>query len=137
MDDLKRICQSCQEVFDEYAGEFIKQIDLRVDYEFDQLVIAFFPIKGRGEMSVRLDGVRYFEFAKPPELAGSFVDRLEVTCLPTLDRAWPAEAEKKITRFAGLPELVWFRITGPVEVEVFCDGLSVSFSGPSPDAAHP
>lgn len=137
MDDLELICRSCQDIFDEFAGEFIKQIDLRVDYEFDQLGITFFPVREHNEMLVRLDGVRYFEFAKPSELRGSFADRLEVTYLPTLDQPWPAEAEKKVARFAHLPDLVWFKIAGPVEMEVFCDSLSLSFSEPSPNDAHP
>ncbi|MEU6516270.1 hypothetical protein [Streptomyces sp. NPDC046978] len=47
---------------------------------------------------------------------------------------WPAEAVGRLDRSEDLPELVWLRITGPIEVDAVAAVVTV-YQAQSDDAA--
>ncbi|QMU67254.1 hypothetical protein [Streptacidiphilus sp. P02-A3a] len=47
---------------------------------------------------------------------------------------WPTEALGRLDRSEGLPELVWLRITGPIEVDAVATTVTV-YQAQSDDAA--
>ncbi|MGW2051845.1 hypothetical protein ACWCPF_42990 [Streptomyces sp. NPDC001858] len=60
-----------------------------------------------------------------PGLGVSFIDEISLVHLPKLPLPWPAEAVGRLDRSEHLPELVWLRITGPVEVDAVAAILTV------------
>jgi hypothetical protein len=76
-------------------------------------------------VAISLRQIRYLELSKSPELGGSFIDEIKVTCLPAGDD-WPAEAEKMVWRFSGLPDLIWLEIVGPAGINVVCDQMTLT-----------
>ncbi|MGW6981924.1 hypothetical protein ACWGE1_21190 [Streptomyces sp. NPDC054932] len=77
-----------------------------------------------------LHSVRRWE----PGLRPSFVDGISLVHLPELPLPWPAEAVGRLDRSEGLPELVWLRITGPIEVDAVAAIVTV-YQAQSDDAA--
>jgi hypothetical protein len=69
-----------------------------------------------------------------PGLSPSFIDGISLVHLPKLPLPWPAEAVGRLDRSEGLPELVWLRITGPIEVDAVAAIVTV-FQAQSDDAA--
>ncbi|MFE3760800.1 hypothetical protein ACFXPI_03415 [Streptomyces sp. NPDC059104] len=60
-----------------------------------------------------------------PGLCPSFIDGISLVHLPKLPLPWPAEAVGRLDRSEGLPELVWLRITGPIEVDAVATIVTV------------
>ncbi|MFD7259129.1 hypothetical protein [Streptomyces sp. NPDC059874] len=52
-----------------------------------------------------------------PGLGASFIDGISLIHLPKMPSPWPAEAIGRLDRSEDLPELVWLRIFGPIEVD--------------------
>ncbi|WP_327188074.1 hypothetical protein [Streptomyces sp. NBC_01334] len=69
-----------------------------------------------------------------PELAPIFIDGISLIHLPKLPSPWPAEAVDRLDRSDDLPELVWLRITGPIEVDAVASIVTV-YQAQSDDAA--
>jgi hypothetical protein len=131
---LEETCINSSAVFERLEGAFIESINLSVAYqEKDRLDITFFAVPGLGEVAIHLRKVRYFKLDKPPDFGGEFADSVKATYLPKLDQPWPAKAEKLVTRFKGLPELVWLELIGPAGITVICEGMS--FTIDSSDAS--
>ncbi|MGW3328239.1 hypothetical protein [Streptomyces virginiae] len=64
----------------------------------------------------------------------SFIDGISLVHLPKLPLPWPAEAVGRLDRSEDLPELVWLRITGPIEVDAVAAIVTV-YLAQSDDAA--
>ncbi|MFJ8563735.1 hypothetical protein [Streptomyces sp. NPDC093514] len=64
----------------------------------------------------------------------SFIDGISLVHLPELSLPWPAEAVGRLDRSEDLPELVWLRITGPLEVDAVASIVTV-YVAQSDDAA--
>ncbi|MFB7619894.1 hypothetical protein [Kitasatospora sp. NPDC056181] len=60
-----------------------------------------------------------------PGLGVSFIDGISLVHLPKLPLPWPAEAVGRLERSEGLPELVWLRIAGPIEVDAVAATVTV------------
>lgn len=71
---------------------------------------------------------------REPGLRPSFIDGISLVHLPKLPLPWPAEAVGRLDRSEGLPELVWLRITGPIEVDAVAATVTV-YQAQSDDAA--
>ncbi|MFJ3204788.1 hypothetical protein [Streptomyces sp. NPDC086989] len=69
-----------------------------------------------------------------PGLAPVFIDGISLIHLPALPSPWPAEAIGRLDRSDDLPELVWLRITGTLEVDTVASIVSV-YQAQSDDAA--
>ncbi|MFJ7201922.1 hypothetical protein ACIQWR_00090 [Streptomyces sp. NPDC098789] len=69
-----------------------------------------------------------------PGLGGSFIDEMSLVHLPKLPSPWPAEAVGRLDRSEDLPELVWLKITGPLEVDAVASIVTV-YQAQSDDAA--
>ncbi|MEV7190115.1 hypothetical protein [Kitasatospora sp. NPDC093102] len=69
-----------------------------------------------------------------PGLAPIFIDGISLIHLPKLPSPWPAEAVGRLDRSEDLPELVWLRITGPLEVDAVAAIVTV-YQAQSDDAA--
>ncbi|MET8783500.1 hypothetical protein [Streptomyces sp. NPDC004589] len=69
-----------------------------------------------------------------PGLDISFIDGISLVHLPKLPLPWPAEAVGRLDRSEDLPELVWLRITGPIEVDAVAAVVTV-YQAQSDDAA--
>ncbi|WP_053703620.1 hypothetical protein [Streptomyces sp. WM6368] len=67
-------------------------------------------------------------------LGVSFIDGISLVHLPELPLPWPAEAVGRLDRSEDLPELVWLRITGPLEVDALASIVTV-YVAQSDDAA--
>jgi hypothetical protein len=69
-----------------------------------------------------------------PGLGVSFIDGISLVHLPKLPLPWPAAAVGRLDRSEGLPELVWLRIAGPIEVDAVATTVTV-YQAQSDDAA--
>ncbi|MFF0393293.1 hypothetical protein ACFYS8_32045 [Kitasatospora sp. NPDC004615] len=69
-----------------------------------------------------------------PEATPSFIDGISLVHLPKLPSPWPADAVGRLDRSGDLPELVWLRITGPLEVDAVASIVTV-YRAQSDDAA--
>ncbi|MFE0457797.1 hypothetical protein ACFW1A_00880 [Kitasatospora sp. NPDC058965] len=69
-----------------------------------------------------------------PELAPVFIDGISLIHLPESPSPWPAEAVARLERSDDLPELVWLKITGPLEVDAVASIVTV-YQAQSDDAA--
>ncbi|MET9183128.1 hypothetical protein ABZX88_33705 [Kitasatospora aureofaciens] len=69
-----------------------------------------------------------------PGQGSSFIDGITLVHLPKLPLPWPAEAVGRLDRSEDLPELVWLRITGPIEVDAVAAIVTV-YRAQSDDAA--
>lgn len=69
-----------------------------------------------------------------PGLGASFIDGISLVHLPKLPLPWPAEAVGRLDRSEGLPELVWLKIAGPIEVDAVAAIVTV-YQAQSDDAA--
>ncbi|MFJ9776718.1 hypothetical protein ACIRVF_36710 [Kitasatospora sp. NPDC101157] len=69
-----------------------------------------------------------------PGPAPGFIDGISLTHLPKLPSPWPADAVDRLDRSSDLPELVWLRITGPIEVDAVASIVTV-YQAQSDDAA--
>ncbi|MFE2937312.1 hypothetical protein [Streptomyces sp. NPDC059278] len=69
-----------------------------------------------------------------PGLGFSFIDGISLVHLPKLPLPWPTEAAGRLDRSEGLPDLVWLRIAGPIEVDVVAATVTV-YQAQSDDAA--
>ncbi|MFD9271523.1 hypothetical protein ACFWB1_35765 [Streptomyces goshikiensis] len=69
-----------------------------------------------------------------PGLGFSFIDGISLVHLPKLPLPWPTEAVGRLDRSEGLPELVWLRIAGPIEVDAVAATVTV-YQAQSEDAA--
>ncbi|MFD7912824.1 hypothetical protein ACFV30_19225 [Streptomyces sp. NPDC059752] len=69
-----------------------------------------------------------------PGLGTSFIDGISLVHLLKLPLPWPAEAVGRLERSEDLSELVWLRITGPLEVDAVASIVTV-YVARSDDAA--
>lgn len=69
-----------------------------------------------------------------PGLGASFIDGISLVHLPKPPLPWPAEAVGRLDRPEGLPELVWLKIAGPIEVDAVAAIVTV-YQAQSDDAA--
>ncbi|MGE7386254.1 hypothetical protein ACQKM2_12345 [Streptomyces sp. NPDC004126] len=60
-----------------------------------------------------------------PDLCPSFIDGISLVHLPKLPSPWPAGAADRLDRTEELPELVWLRIPGPLEVDAVAAILTI------------
>ncbi|WP_457028619.1 hypothetical protein [Kitasatospora sp. P5_F3] len=66
---------------------------------------------------ISLSNLHHVSVAKPPQIAGSFIDEISLIHLPKLPHTWPADAARGVRRFDGLSDLAWLRIVGPAQVD--------------------
>ncbi|MBK3580552.1 hypothetical protein JHN63_43575, partial [Streptomyces sp. MBT65] len=111
-------CLKAQEILSEYEGSFIERISSSAVGDHSTFDILLIRGGVFGELTISLEGVRYLAVANATSVDGVFVDRLSVVHLPSWGSPWPQGAEEFVTRFPGLPELVWVRLVGPVEIDV-------------------
>ncbi|MFE3152360.1 MULTISPECIES: hypothetical protein [unclassified Streptomyces] len=69
-----------------------------------------------------------------PGLDFSFIDGISLVHLPKPPLPWPTEAVGRLDRSEGLPDLVWLRIAGPIEVDAVAATVTV-YQAQSDDAA--
>jgi hypothetical protein len=120
-------CLKAQEILSECEGSIIEKISSsavndRSSFEFT-LVRTDSTF---GEVTVALESVRHLSVGNQVAIESAFADQLSVIHLPASGNPWPEEAERLVTRFANLPELVWVRLVGPVEVDVVAQILTIS-----------
>ncbi len=60
-----------------------------------------------------------------PALGASPIFGISLIHLPKIPLPWPAEAVGRLDRSEDLPELVWLRISGPVEVDAVASIVTV------------
>lgn len=125
MDNNEAACLNSRILFDRCEGSFVDRIELQFGYDSDQFSISLVQVPEVGEVSISLRQVRYLRLDKPPQLGGSFVDEIKVTRLAASDD-WPPEAEKMVTRFSGVPDLIWLEVIGPVSINVICEEMSLT-----------
>jgi hypothetical protein len=70
-----------------------------------------------------------------PGLSPSFIDGISLIHLPKLPLPWPAQAVGRLDRCQDLPELVWLRITGPIEVDAVAAVVTVYQAQSDDDAS--
>jgi len=123
VNEIQAVCRSSQIVFRKCEGSFIDRINFQSEYDNDQFDVHLTQVAELGEVHISLRQIRYLRLDKPPEISGSFVDEIRATYLPD-DGKWPAEAEKMVIRFKGLPGLIWFKVIGPTGINAICDSMS-------------
>ncbi|MFD7757622.1 hypothetical protein [Streptomyces sp. NPDC059757] len=89
----------------------------------------------RPDVVISLSDLRYVAVSKPPEISGCFIDAISLTHLPVMPHPWPEEAAARVSRFNGLNELAWLRISGPAEVDVVASSVTV-YTAKSDDEAE-
>ncbi|MFJ8014325.1 hypothetical protein [Streptomyces sp. NPDC096339] len=107
----------------------------RKDNTLDVWLLSPLPCEGPWRPDVvislaNLHSVRPWE----RELCPSFIDGISLVHLPALPLPWPAEAVGRLERSEDLPELVWLRVAGPVEVDAVAAIVTV-YRAQSDDAA--
>ncbi|WP_329262468.1 hypothetical protein OG223_45475 [Streptomyces sp. NBC_01478] len=123
---LQAKCLKAQEILSEYEGSFIERISSSAVGDRSTFDILLIRSGVFGELTISLEGVRYLSVANSVSVDSAFFDRLTVVHLPASGSPWPEEAEGFVTRFENLPELVWVRLVGPVEIDVVGSMLTVS-----------
>jgi hypothetical protein len=111
-----RILKSCE-------GAFVGEVTYSAGDAGDSLTVLLTQVPTLGSMKIEIGSIRYLKISKPPGLDQLFVDRIDVSYLPATPDPWPREAEGLVTRFTGLPGLVWMQIIGPAEIQVVADSL--------------
>ncbi|MFJ9776120.1 hypothetical protein ACIRVF_33615 [Kitasatospora sp. NPDC101157] len=133
---FKNRCTNAALTLDSCAGYFIERISLDMSGEDRRghtldVWLREGPQKPDVVVSLSdLHSVRPWE----PGLDPVFIDGISLIHLPRLPLAWAAEAVGRLDRSADLPELVWLRITGPVEVDAVASIVTV-YQAKSDDAA--
>lgn len=128
MTNFQLICERVEEVLAEYRGSFLERFMHHAAGE-DLCEILLVKSSGRGEVTVFLEGIRHLSVGNSVSVeGGALVDDIRVVHLSSDGAEWPPGVEKFVRPFPGLPELVWIRIIGPVEVNVIASliGLSVA-----------
>ncbi|WP_217547065.1 hypothetical protein [Streptomyces sp. GbtcB6] len=122
---LQAKCLKAQEVLSEYEGSFIEKISSSAVNDRSTFDVSLIRSGVFGELTISLEGVRYLSVANSVSVESAFVDRLSAIHLPSFGNPWPEEAEQFVSRFPNLPELVWVRLVGPVEIDVVGSILTV------------
>ncbi|MER7849934.1 hypothetical protein ABTZ03_39040 [Kitasatospora sp. NPDC096077] len=135
-DAFKNRCTNAARTLDSCISYFIERISLdesnedRKDHTLD-VWLRDGPQKPDVMVSLsNLHSVRPWE----PGPGVSFIDGISLVHLPKLPLPWPAEAVGRLDRSDDLPELVWLRITGPLEVDAVASIVTV-YQAQSDDAA--
>ncbi|MFD5437728.1 hypothetical protein ACFWJ4_36955 [Kitasatospora sp. NPDC127067] len=135
-DAFKNRCANAARTLESCISYFIERISLdesnedRKDHTLD-VWLREGPWKPDAVISLsNLHSVRRWE----PGLCPSFIDGISLVHLPRLPVPWPGEAVGRLDRSEGLPELVWLRIAGPVEVDAVAAVVTV-YQAQSDDAA--
>ncbi|MFJ5924306.1 hypothetical protein ACIQF6_17075 [Kitasatospora sp. NPDC092948] len=68
-----------------------------------------------------LHSVRPWEPGPVPALT----DGISLIHLPKMPSPWPADAVDRLDRSDDLPELVWLRITGPIEIDAVASTVTL------------
>lgn len=123
--EFQRACAEASQVLSAAEGYFVEHISLGVDGDVDRLNISLRYGPPKPDILVSFTRLYHTRVTKPPEASGSFADALEVVYLPRTEAGWPADAERLVTRHPGLPELVWFRLIGPTELDVIASTVTL------------
>jgi hypothetical protein len=129
VDDVARMVRDSEVLLVKCEGSFVDNILYRADCGYDILCIELRQVPNLGGVTISVEGVRYFNMDKPPEIQDCFVDSISATYLPGGDGPWPDEAERRVTRFPELPDLVMVCLAGPAAIEVIGDRIVVSAHG--------
>ncbi|MFF9777293.1 hypothetical protein ACF1HJ_26980 [Streptomyces sp. NPDC013978] len=135
-DAFKNRCTNAALMLESCANYFIERISVHEsneDGKYNTLDVWLREGPWKPDVVISLSNlhsVRPWE----PGLCPSFIDEISFVHLPKLPLPWPAEAVGRLNRSEGLPELVWLRMTGPVEVDAVAAAVTV-YQAQSDDAA--
>jgi hypothetical protein len=135
-DAFKNRCTNAARTLSACVGYSISRISFTAFPEEDSLEITLREGPWKQDVIISLTHLHYVSLDKPPQIAGSFIDKISLIHLPGLPHPWPADAIDRVRRFDGLCELVWLRIVGPTEVEAVASIVTV-YTAMSDDRASP
>jgi hypothetical protein len=121
--DFEVLCHSARQVLREYVGGFIESITLVAGGTYDRLDVRLVQVPQKFEVVLSLERIYYLQTAKPPQMSESFADDISVHYLANDGRAWPEDADRLVTPFRGLPELVYISLVGPTSLKVVASVL--------------
>lgn len=127
MANLERECARISRMLEQCEGSFLAEVSYFAGDEGDMMEVQLAQVPQLESMEIKIGSIRYLKLDKPPGLDGLFVDKVELLYLPRLPLSWPRAAEGLVRRFEKLPELAWFRLIGPAEIQVIGERLT-SFS---------
>lgn len=135
-DAFKNRCVNASRTLQSCIGYFIERITLDESHADDKestLDVWLREGPWKPDVVISLSGLR---FVRPwdPDLGGAFIDEIALTHLPKLPTPWSVDAVGGLERTVDLPELVWLRIIGPVEVDAIASTVTV-YRAPSEDEA--
>ncbi|GLW73517.1 hypothetical protein Kpho02_58160 [Kitasatospora phosalacinea] len=116
-----------------YSIERISSDESRADRKENTLDVWLREGPQKPDVVVSLSGL-YSVRPWEPALVPVFIDGISLIHLPESPAPWPAEAVARLERSDDLPELVWLRITGPLEVDAVASIVTV-YQAQSDDAA--
>ncbi|MFF0249898.1 hypothetical protein [Streptosporangium sandarakinum] len=125
---VEAACKKFQEILTSCEGCFIDAISFSAIGGRDYLDIRLVQTQKWDQVTVLLEGVRYFSINKGDDIEGSFVDEISVSYLPKAGSPWPCDAEALLTRFDELPELYWVQAIGPATFNAISTIMTVSTS---------
>jgi hypothetical protein len=125
--NLERECTRISRMLEQCEGSFLAEISYFARDGDEAVAIKLAQVPRLESMEIKMGSIRYLNIDKPPGIDGLFVDQVELLHLPRLPLSWPGEAEGLVRRFKELPELAWFRLVGPAEIQVIGERLT-SFS---------
>ncbi|MFD8480504.1 hypothetical protein [Kitasatospora sp. NPDC059673] len=135
-DAFKNRCTNAARTLESCISYSIERISLdesRADRKDNTLDVWLCEGPWKPDVVISLSGL-YSVRPWEPELAPVFIDGVSLIHLPELPSPWPAEAVDRLERSDDLPELVWLRITGPLEVDAVASIVTV-YQAQSDDAA--
>lgn len=135
-DAFKNRCLNASRTLQSCVGYFIQRITLNesnADNKENTLNVWLREGPRRPDVAISLTGLHC---VRPwdPDLSAAFVDEIALTHLPKLPVPWSVDAAGRLERTEDLPELVWLRIIGPIEVDAVASIVTV-FRAPSDDEA--
>ncbi|MFF9647295.1 hypothetical protein ACWGKU_33545 [Kitasatospora sp. NPDC054768] len=128
LDAFKNRCTNAARRLEPCIRYFIERISLdesNEDREDNTLDVWLRVGPWKPDVVISLSDLRSVRPWGPGLSSTSFVDGISLVHLPKLPLPWPAEAVGRLDRSEDLPELVWLRMTGPIEVDAVAAMVTV------------
>jgi hypothetical protein len=135
-DAFKNRCANASRTLQSCLGYFIERITLDESHADDKentLDVWLRVGPWKPDVVISLSGLRSVR-RWDPDMDAAFIDEIALTHLPKLPAPWSVDAVGRLERTEDLPELVWLRIIGPVEVDAVASIVTV-YHAPSEDEA--
>ncbi|MES9558725.1 MULTISPECIES: hypothetical protein [unclassified Streptomyces] len=135
-DAFKNRCTNAARTLESCISYFIERVSLdesNEDRKDNTLDVWLREGPRKPDVVVSLSNL-YSVRPREPGLGGSLIDGISLVHLPELPLPWPTEAVGRLDRSEGLPELVWLRIAGPIEIDAVAAIVTV-YQAQSDDAA--